>query len=79
MCYWHYSNIKLPHIKEIDLSHNSIGSDGAIYIISFLGRMSQLKVLNLQDNSIHKRTKEMLKYRIKSYRCDNMTVSVWYN
>lgn len=70
------SIIKLPHIKEIDLSHNSIGSDGAIYIISFLGRMSQLKVLNLQDNSIHKRTKEMLKHRIKSYRRDNMTVSV---
>ena len=70
------SIIKLQHIKEIDLSHNSIGSDGAIYIISFLGRMSQLKVLNLQDNSIHKRTKYMLKHRIKSYRRDNMTVSV---
>ena len=70
------SIIKLPHIKEIDLSCNLIGSDGAIYIISFLGRMSQLKVLNLQDNSIHKRTKDMLKHIIKSYRRDNMTVSV---
>ena len=47
-----------------------------VQIISFLGRMSQLKVLNLQDNSIHKRTKDMLKHRIKSYRRDNMTVSV---
>jgi hypothetical protein len=67
---------KLSHIKEIDLSHNSIGNDGAIYIISFIGRMAQLTVLNLEYNCIHKRTIDMLKHTIKSFKRNYMTVKM---
>lgn len=57
---------KLLHIKEVNLSSNFIGDDGAKTIISYLGMIPQLELLDLKDNLIHKKTKSILNQTIKS-------------
>lgn len=57
---------KLLHIKEVNLSSNFIGDDGAKTIISYLGMIPQLELLDLKDNLIHKKTKSILKQTIKT-------------
>ena len=57
---------KLLHIKEVNLSSNFIGDDGAKTIISYLGMIPQLELLDLKDNLIHKKTNSILKQTIKT-------------
>jgi len=57
---------KLLHIKEVNLSSNFIGDDGAKTIISYIRMIPQLELLDLKDNLIHKKTKSILKQTIKS-------------
>jgi Ran GTPase-activating protein (RanGAP) involved in mRNA processing and transport len=64
------SIIRLPNIKEINLSNNDIGSNGITDIASYLTIMPQLK-LDLCNNYIDRITRSKL---FKKYNYYGLTI-----